>query len=194
MTSDGFCYRLPTGDYAIEGFVFAIRGNDGECVMTPERMLGPPDCRHEGNLITLKAVISGKGVHSEQFGSEIRFEGPASMFAYLLTDIERLRSGEDDSLVFPSMKVSRFAEPWFECRIDRDRHSLTGWSMHCRCATPRWWKGNLPPAPSECEHGRFAGTLSVLMAFDADSLEVVRSDVTSFLRWLDDPGGTEEKG
>lgn len=42
MASDAYGYQLADGTYAIEGFAFRLRGKDGELVVKPSRLLGPP--------------------------------------------------------------------------------------------------------------------------------------------------------
>lgn len=185
MTTDGFGYALPTGDYAIEGFVFLLKGVDGQCAIMPKRVVGLPVQPHAKNWITLEVAVSGRGLHNEQFHGEVALDGPASVLSCLVGDIERLKAENNAALDFPSAQIIEFQQPHFQCSISRDRYSLTKWSMHCRCGSPTWWNGDSPPTPRECEHGRFAGALSVLMSFDPDCLETVRSEIASFLLWLD---------
>lgn len=195
MNVNGFGYHLPDGGYAVEGFVFRLKGKEGEIAVTPDHLLGIPVRKHENNWVRLRVAIDGKGVHSERFlGEVVLLDGPASVLSRFVTDIERLRSGELDVLTFPSAQEVEFQSSCFQCTIARDKESTTGWSMLCRCATPSWWAGDSPPRQDDCERVRFAATFSLLMELDPDSMDVLRSDVIAFLFWLGRQSGTNEEG
>ena len=182
MTSELFGYPISTGFYVIEGCEFALKGNDGQCLLTPKNMLWPP-VGHSG--IALEIAISGKGLSADRFEGEVVLDGPTSMLTYLATDIERVKSGADGTVAFPSSLIAGPCSPNFEFRVTRDRYSPTKWSLHCRCASARHWKGDWWPTISEYNSEEFAGILSVVMPLDPDCLDVLRSDVLSFLAWVD---------
>lgn len=111
---------------------------------------------------------------------------PASVFTHLTADLDRLKSGEADSLVFPSRHLPQTLEgALFECRIGRDPASATRWTMLFRCARPQWWSRESPPSPRRDERERFATLIGVRLALDPEELDSLRSDVATFLLWLD---------
>lgn len=193
MMDEGFGYQLPTGDFAIEGFVFCLKGHEGELHVTPQRLLAPPVKCRDDNWITLAVAISGNGVHGERFHGElVMLDGPVAVLSTFESEIAVLLDGKSDVLEFPSPRLVEFSTSYVNCRIARDRNSRTGLAMVFRCASPSWWSDNDPPTQNLHEHTHFAADLSVLMSVDVESLEVTREAINAFLSWLEREASSRE--
>lgn len=182
MSGEGYGYPNPSGteEYILEGFKFVLVGYNGRCAITPNRLYWPSIRDRESNWVGAAVEISGQGPNDESFQCSFGFEGSSAMFTRLISDVEQMKLGEVNELIFP--RTDAFSDIRFTFRIIRDGTKSTHWAMHFKSALPAGLDGDYPPS---CVYGNFAGTLNLVTSFDPDCLEVVRLDLASFLRWLE---------
>jgi hypothetical protein len=181
--SEGFGDTLPSGDWTYEGFSFNLAGIDGQLTITPDSLVWPSLGNSPSNQVSLKIGFSGCG-----FAADVIVAGPLSMLHVLLDDLERLLSGDEQALEFPSARAVEFLHPQFTCRLVRDQSIGEKWLLHCQFAIPSISSVISPGWLSHMERGRLEATLTASLHIETSSVAACPHSIRKFLVWIENAG------
>jgi hypothetical protein len=157
----GYGYVDQRGEYALEGFSIAPRGEGGSFELIPTSLLYPRLGGEPNNIARVTVRV-----RAESFVAETHFDFLLAVFHRLESDLEGCSAGTADGVVFPSPQVVVLLEIWCRCEIAKGGPGPSGWRMDCE----------LSEGPDGCRK-----TLHVRLPFDPSSISIARDELTAFL-------------